>query len=167
MNAIGRQMLGDFMTAIGEIKNPKNGARCVLLTGEGRGFCAGANLQDDSKDEGSSGAGSSLRHSYHPILFELRGLDMPIVTAVNGAAAGVGMSFAMMGDIVCVRDGQVTLNVEVHAPYVELLKHLKVALFHNENSVSVPALAHEGLSLLQLSNTKVIMQPSKRAASPV
>ena len=91
MNAIGRQMLGDFMTAIGEIKDPKNGARCVLLTGEGRGFCAGANLQDDSKDEGSSGAGSSLRHSYHPILFELRGLDMPIVTAVNGAAAGVGM----------------------------------------------------------------------------
>ena len=101
MNAIGRQMLGDFMMAIGEIKNPKNGARCVLLTGEGRGFCAGANLQDDSKDDSSSGAGSSLRHSYHPILFELRGLNMPIVTAVNGAAAGVGMSFAMMGDLVC------------------------------------------------------------------
>ena len=47
------------------------------------------------------GAGDGLRHVYHPLMFDLRGLNMPIVTAVNGAAAGVGMSFAMMGDIVC------------------------------------------------------------------
>ena len=102
MNAIGRQMLGDFAEAIGAIKNPANGARCLLLTGEGRGFCAGANLQDDSRDDNAPReAGGSLRNSYHPILFELRGLEIPMVTAVNGAAAGVGMSFAMMGDIVC------------------------------------------------------------------
>ena len=100
MNAVGRQMLTDFMEAIAEIKKPANGARCLLLTGEGRGFCAGANLQDNSGDN-SKEAGGSLRHSYHPILFELRGLNMPMVTAVNGAAAGVGMSFALMGDIVC------------------------------------------------------------------
>jgi len=102
MNAVGRQMLLDFADALGEIKNPKNGARCVLLTGVGRGFCAGANLQDDATDNSArKEAGATLRNSYHPLLFELRGLDMPIVTAVNGAAAGVGMSFAMMGDIVC------------------------------------------------------------------
>ncbi len=102
MNAVGRQMLGDFGQAIAEIRKASNGARCVLLTGEGRGFCAGANLQDDAKSEDDGGgAGGSLRHGYHPLLFELRGLDMPIVTAVNGAAAGVGMSFAMIGDIVC------------------------------------------------------------------
>lgn len=102
MNAVGQQMLGDFAAAIEEIKDPGNGARCVLLTGEGRGFCAGANLQDDAKREGKAKpAGSALRHGYHPLLFELRGLEMPIVTAVNGAAAGVGMSFAMLGDIVC------------------------------------------------------------------
>lgn len=101
MNAVGRQMLGDIQAAIAAIKDPANGARCVLLTGEGRGFCAGANLQDDSKPTGPRDTGSSLRNTYHPILFELRGLEMPIVTAVNGAAAGVGMSFAMIGDIVC------------------------------------------------------------------
>jgi 2-(1,2-epoxy-1,2-dihydrophenyl)acetyl-CoA isomerase len=101
MNAIGAEMLGDFQSAIAAIKDPANGARCVLLTGEGRGFCAGANLQDDSKKSGSGEAGASLRNTYHPILFELRGLEMPLVTAVNGAAAGVGMSFAMLGDIVC------------------------------------------------------------------
>ena len=101
MNAIGAQMLEDIAEAILQIKDPANGARCVLLTGEGRGFCAGANLQDDGKSDGRKGAGSSLRNAYHPIMFELRGLEMPVVTAVNGAAAGVGMSFAMMGDIVC------------------------------------------------------------------
>jgi 2-(1,2-epoxy-1,2-dihydrophenyl)acetyl-CoA isomerase len=101
MNAVGAQMLVDFAAALAEIKDPANGARCLLLTGTGRGFCAGANLQDDGGDGRPRQAGSSLRNSYHPLLFELRGLEMPIVTAVNGAAAGVGMSFAMMGDIVC------------------------------------------------------------------
>lgn len=101
MNAVGAQMLGDFAEALDQIKDKSNGARCMLLTGEGRGFCAGANLQDDAKSDGPREAGASLRNSYHPLLFELRGLEMPIVTAVNGAAAGVGMSFAMMGDIIC------------------------------------------------------------------
>ena len=101
MNAIGSQMLLDFADALAEVKVPSNGARCLLLTGQGRGFCAGANLQDDTPSDRPKPAGSALRNSYHPLLFELRGLNMPIVTAVNGAAAGVGMSFAMMGDIVC------------------------------------------------------------------
>jgi 2-(1,2-epoxy-1,2-dihydrophenyl)acetyl-CoA isomerase len=101
MNAVGTQMLGDFHDAVAEIQSGAGKARCVLLTGEGRGFCAGANLQDDAKIGKSQGAGSALRSGYHPLLFALRELDMPIVTAVNGAAAGVGMSFALMGDIVC------------------------------------------------------------------
>ncbi len=101
MNAVGAQMLADLAESILQIKDPSNGARCLLLTGQGRGFCAGANLQDDVNTDKRNGAGASLRGAYHPLLFELRGLDMPMVTAVNGAAAGVGMSFAMMGDIVC------------------------------------------------------------------
>jgi len=101
MNAIGAQMQEDFKEAIQSIKHPDSGARCLLLTGEGRGFCAGANLQDNSSSNEKKSAGNSLRHSYHPILLALRALEIPIVTAVNGAAAGVGMSFAMIGDIVC------------------------------------------------------------------
>jgi len=101
MNAVGSRMLEDFFEALAEIKDPANGARCLLLTGEGRGFCAGANLQDEDRGERRAGAGDGLRTTYHPILFSLRDLEMPMVTAVNGAAAGVGMSFAMMGDIVC------------------------------------------------------------------
>jgi 2-(1,2-epoxy-1,2-dihydrophenyl)acetyl-CoA isomerase len=101
MNAVGAQMQADLWDAVLEVRKPGNGARCLLLTGEGRGFCAGANLQDESRGERKGGAGDGLRSTYHPILLTLRDLEMPIVTAVNGAAAGVGMSFAMMGDIVC------------------------------------------------------------------
>ena len=101
MNAVGGQMLRDFGAAVDEIKSKGTDVRCLLLSGNGRAFCAGANLQDDDDQKASGGAGGSLRHGYHPLMFELRGLEMPMVTAVNGAAAGVGMSFAMMGDIVC------------------------------------------------------------------
>lgn len=101
MNAVGAQMLADFTEAVHEVKRPDYGARCLLLTGEGRGFCAGANLQDEGRAERRGGAGDGLRSGYHPLLFMLRDLEMPIVTAVNGAAAGVGMSFAVIGDIVC------------------------------------------------------------------
>jgi len=101
MNAVGNQMLDDMASALAEIKAQGGEARCLLLTGEGRAFCAGANLQDDDKSGPGREAGDNLRHKYHPILLDLRDLEMPIVTSVNGAAAGVGMSFAMMGDLVC------------------------------------------------------------------
>ena len=89
LNAIGAQMLGDFNEALQTLKDPANGARCLLLTGEGRGFSAGANLQDDAGSERRGNSGDGLRSTYHPILLTLRDLEMPIVTAVNGAAAGV------------------------------------------------------------------------------
>ncbi len=100
MNAVGAQMLAELKQAVKAVADPANGARCLLITGEGRAFCAGANLSDPGRDI-SQGAGDSLRGGYHPVLLALRDLDMPIVSAVNGAAAGVGMSFAIMADIVC------------------------------------------------------------------
>ena len=97
MNAIGQRMLGEFFEALAEIKKPANGARALLLTGEGRGFCAGANLQDEDRGDRRSGAGDGLRTTYHPILLQLRDLEMPMVTAVNGAAAGVGLTLSGWG----------------------------------------------------------------------
>jgi 2-(1,2-epoxy-1,2-dihydrophenyl)acetyl-CoA isomerase len=105
MNAVSTEMLGGLMSALAEVENPKNGVRCLVMTGAGRGFCAGANLQPSSDGpSGSRDAGSVLETHYHPFLRKLRELPMPFVTAVNGAAAGVGMSFALMGDLVmCAR----------------------------------------------------------------
>jgi 2-(1,2-epoxy-1,2-dihydrophenyl)acetyl-CoA isomerase len=101
MNAVSPEMLGGLMKAFDEVENPKRGVRCVVMTGEGRGFCAGANLQRPTGDSsGSSDAGLVLETLYHPFLRRIRNLPIPFVTAVNGAAAGVGMSFALMGDLV-------------------------------------------------------------------
>ena len=102
MNAIDGAMLAELQDAVARIVHPSSEARCLLLTGVGRGFCAGANLTDRGRTEGGERtAGASLRSGYHPLFFTLRDMDMPMVTAVNGAAAGVGMSFAVMADIVC------------------------------------------------------------------
>ncbi len=102
LNAVSRQMITELGQVIDEIADPANGARCLLITGAGRGFCSGANLADGAAnaDRKNTGAGEGLEKYYHPFLRKLRNLDIPIVTAVNGAAAGVGMSFALMGDIV-------------------------------------------------------------------
>ena len=101
MNAIGADMLEGLADALAAIQDPGNGARCLVIAGEGRGFCSGANLADTGGGSNARRGGGGLRNTYHPLLLALRDLEMPIVTAVNGAAAGVGMSFAMMGDIVC------------------------------------------------------------------
>ena len=103
MNAVGAQMLTELQTAVREVRDRGTEVRCLLITGEGRGFCAGANLADEdrTRQRETQGAGDGLRTGYHPLLCGMRDLELPIVTAVNGAAAGVGMSFALMGDIVC------------------------------------------------------------------
>ena len=100
MNAVGARMLTELGQAVREVADPAHGARCLLVTGEGRAFCSGANLADPDRPMTGS-AGEVLRGGYHPLLLALRDLDMPMVSAVNGAAAGVGMSFAIMADIVC------------------------------------------------------------------
>jgi len=88
-----------------DVANPANGARCLLLTGTGRAFCSGANLADDAPKPVGSLPGDELRTSYHPMLLAMRDLEMPMVSAVNGAAAGVGMSLAIMADMVCASRG--------------------------------------------------------------
>jgi len=76
--------------------------RAAVLTGEGRGFCAGVNLADQTGDpeKGPLDTGYLLENAFHPLMRALRDLELPLITAVNGAAAGVGMSIALMGDLV-------------------------------------------------------------------
>ena len=105
MNAVSMDMLGGLAEALDEIEDRKAEARCLVLTGAGRAFCTGANLQGrNNQKPGRSNAGAALETGFHPFLRRLRNLHCPIVTAVNGAAAGAGMSFALMGDmILCAR----------------------------------------------------------------
>lgn len=105
MNAVSMDMLGGLGEALDAIDDRRDEVRCLVITGAGRAFCTGANLQGRGKQtSGKSNAGQSLEIGFHPFLRRLRRLHCPIVTAVNGPAAGAGMSFALMGDmILCAR----------------------------------------------------------------
>jgi 2-(1,2-epoxy-1,2-dihydrophenyl)acetyl-CoA isomerase len=100
VNAISPKMVHGFFDALAFVNDKANGFRAVVLTGEGRGFSSGANLAEPPEAGEVPDAGLYLDKYYHPLLFALRALDMPLVTAVNGAAAGIGMSIALMGDLV-------------------------------------------------------------------
>jgi 2-(1,2-epoxy-1,2-dihydrophenyl)acetyl-CoA isomerase len=104
MNAVSMDMLGGLAEALDEIDANKANVRCLVLTGAGRAFCTGANLQgrNQQQNPGRSNAGAALETGFHPFLRRLRNLHCPIVTAVNGPAAGAGMSFALMGDMILV-----------------------------------------------------------------
>jgi 2-(1,2-epoxy-1,2-dihydrophenyl)acetyl-CoA isomerase len=101
MNAVSIDMLGGLAEALDEIADKKAEVRCVVLTGAGRAFCTGANLQGRNvQTPGRSNAGAALETGFHPFLRRVRNLHCPLVTAVNGPAAGAGMSFALMGDMI-------------------------------------------------------------------
>ncbi len=106
LNAISQQMLEELKSAVSELADPKNGVRCLMLTGRGRGFCSGANLgdreqiKDESEESDSLDIPFSLDNTYNPLFLMLSELAMPIVTAAQGPIAGIGMTLALMGDIV-------------------------------------------------------------------
>lgn len=106
MNAVSTDMLAGMSEALDAVTQKGSEIRCLVLTGAGKAFCTGANLQgrNNSDNKVRSNAGAALETAFHPFLRRMRDLHCPIVSSVNGPAAGAGMSFALMGDIViCAR----------------------------------------------------------------
>ena len=101
MNAASPAMVHGLSAAFKYVELQGDAFRAVILTGEGRGFCSGANLSETAeRPENPRDAGKVLESEFHPLLRQIRQLKLPFLTAVNGAAAGIGMSFALMGDLV-------------------------------------------------------------------
>lgn len=100
LNALSSGLKTDLLHAIRRLGKPHNDARALLITGAGRAFCAGADLSGGSMSGTERDLGQSLIDGYHPILLELAALDIPVLSAVNGVAAGAGMSIAISADIV-------------------------------------------------------------------
>lgn len=99
LNALSNQLKAELLQAIRQVAKPDSGARALLITGEGRAFCSGADLAEGGMSTDRD-MGANLIATYHPILLELAALDMPVISAVNGVAAGAGMSIAISADIV-------------------------------------------------------------------
>src|SRR5213596_1152100 len=95
LNAFNEAMHNALAAALDEARAPD--VRAVVLTGAGRGFCVGQDLTEFREAPGDIGA--RLRGNYHPNIRAIRALEKPVIAAVNGAAAGAGLSFACACDL--------------------------------------------------------------------
>lgn len=104
-NAFNRALHAALRDALKEARDPE--VRAVVVTGAGRGFCAGQDL----KEFGETGdVGAALRATYHPNVLAVRALEKPVIAAVNGACAGAGLSFA------CACDFRIASDVATFVP---------------------------------------------------
>jgi 2-(1,2-epoxy-1,2-dihydrophenyl)acetyl-CoA isomerase len=100
LNSFNAQMHRELRVALAQLV--PDGARVLVLTGAGRGFCAGQDLGDRAVAPGEKGVdlGASIEENYKPLVLALRALPMPVIAAVNGVAAGAGANIALACDIV-------------------------------------------------------------------
>ena len=98
LNACSLDMADEISDALDRLED----ARVLVLTGAGRAFCSGADLaaRGDRPVTGGQGSYIALTQKYNPMIVKLMRLDMPVICAVNGPAAGVGCSIGLAGDFV-------------------------------------------------------------------
>ncbi|MBV9993535.1 MAG: 2-(1,2-epoxy-1,2-dihydrophenyl)acetyl-CoA isomerase [Alphaproteobacteria bacterium] len=101
LNSFTVQMHDEVARALSYVETDPS-ARVLLITGSGRGFCAGQDLSDRAVTPGGEGVdlGASLDKSYNPLVRRLTVLPKPVICAVNGVAAGAGANIALAADIV-------------------------------------------------------------------
>ncbi len=101
LNSFNVEMTSELNRMFAELAEDAS-CRAILVTGAGRGFCAGQDLSDRAVNPGDApvDVGASLEHRYNPLARRMRSMRKPIVVAVNGVAAGAGANFALLGDIV-------------------------------------------------------------------
>lgn len=102
LNSFNPEMHQALRDALDTVEQPENGVRALLLTGAGRGFCAGQDLADRNvaADVEVPDLGASIQTWYNPLVRRLQALPMPVICAVNGVAAGAGANIALACDLV-------------------------------------------------------------------
>jgi 2-(1,2-epoxy-1,2-dihydrophenyl)acetyl-CoA isomerase len=131
LNALNLQMIEDLREAAAVIEGDPS-IRAVLLTGAGRGFCSGADLMGDDliqdpKQSAGENIGRRLRDHFNPMVTAWHELRVPLVVAVNGVAAGAGMSLALIGDIIMAAHSATFL--QLFAPKLGLMPDLGSTFF--------------------------------------
>lgn len=104
LNSFTANMHGEVADALSRVE--AEGARVLVFTGEGRGFCAGQDLSErrPSADGSPPDLGETVDKYYSPLVKRLQALPMPVVMGVNGVAAGAGANLAFAGDIVIAKE---------------------------------------------------------------
>src|SRR5687768_5665525 len=97
-NSFNREMALSLIDVLGHAASMPD-VRCVLLTGEGKAFCAGQDLAEAIDTEGP-GIKRIVEEHYNPIILAIRQLPRPVIAAVNGVAAGAGANIALACDVV-------------------------------------------------------------------
>src|ERR1700761_9162357 len=97
-NSFNRAMALELQQQLDRAANDET-IRCVLLTGEGKAFCAGQDLSEAIDPQGP-GIKNIVTEHYNPIILKIRNLEKPVVCAVNGVAAGAGANIALACDVV-------------------------------------------------------------------
>ena len=109
MNAFTQHMHQELRDALTRVQ--ADGARVLTLTGAGRGFCAGQDLNDRAVAPGQAvDLGESVEKNYAPLVKALRALPIPVIAAVNGVAAGAGCNLALACDLVIATESAIFLQ---------------------------------------------------------
>jgi 2-(1,2-epoxy-1,2-dihydrophenyl)acetyl-CoA isomerase len=100
LNSFNTEMHAEVRAALASLKG--SAARVLLITGAGRGFCAGQDLNDRAVAPGEAppDLAESIEKNYKPLVLTLRALPLPVIAAVNGVAAGAGANIALACDLV-------------------------------------------------------------------
>jgi 2-(1,2-epoxy-1,2-dihydrophenyl)acetyl-CoA isomerase len=127
LNSINMVLIAEVREAVAEVAADKS-ARVLMITGAGRGFCAGADLAAQGQRAEGMSVGQGVAHgmevAFNPMMRELYALNKPIVSAVNGTTAGGGVGLALVADI-CIAAKSATF-ISVFGPRLGLIPDLGV-----------------------------------------
>jgi 2-(1,2-epoxy-1,2-dihydrophenyl)acetyl-CoA isomerase len=98
LNALSGAMLADLMQVVRAAERD-DAVRALVLTGAGRGFSSGADIGEFQWHDGPPDLGESLRSQVNPLILRLHALEKPVLAAINGVAAGAGLSLALACDL--------------------------------------------------------------------
>ncbi|WP_054709017.1 enoyl-CoA hydratase-related protein [Bacillus sp. JCM 19041] len=113
-NALTARMLSELKQAFKKAESSSD-VRCIVLTGNGKGFCSGQDLKEVSGDVDH---GEMIRTSYAPVIKQMKACEKPIVAAVNGVAAGAGFSLALACDFRLMHEQASFVNAFIHVGLV-------------------------------------------------